>query len=48
MNSNHSNTFLAIALSIMVLVAWQFFYVSPKLEEERKIAELQAEREAAS
>ncbi len=39
MDSNNSNTFLAIALSIMVIVAWQFLYVSPKLETERKAAE---------
>ena len=42
MDSNNSNTFLAIALSIMVIVAWQFLYVSPKLEDERKNAEQSA------
>jgi YidC/Oxa1 family membrane protein insertase len=31
---NNRNYMLAIGLSIIVLVAWQFFYVSPKMERE--------------
>ena len=48
MDSNNNQTFLAIALSIMVLIAWQFFYVSPKFEKEQRIAEQQAQQEAAA
>jgi len=32
---NNRNYIVAIALSVLVLVAWQFFYVSPKIERER-------------
>jgi YidC/Oxa1 family membrane protein insertase len=40
---NNKNTMLAITLSVMVLIAWQFFYVSPKVEAERRAAEIQAQ-----
>ena len=46
MDSNQTNTILAVALSIMVLIAWQFFYVSPRVEEEKRVAEIQQQREA--
>ena len=46
MENNNSNTFLAIGLSVLVLVLWQVFYISPIVEEERKQAEVQAQREA--
>jgi len=46
MDGNNKNTFIAIALSIMVIVAWQFLYVNPKLEVERKSAENAAKRQA--
>ena len=29
------NYFVAIALSVLILVAWQFLYVNPKLEKDR-------------
>ena len=45
MDSNQTNTILAVALSIMVLIAWQFFYVSPRVEEEKRVAEIQQQRE---
>ena len=48
MDSNHTNTFMAIALSIMVLIAWQYFYVSPRIEDERQAAEIAAQREAST
>ncbi|MEC9343863.1 MAG: membrane protein insertase YidC [Pseudomonadota bacterium] len=35
------NTYLAIALSIMIVLAWQFLYVNPKLQDERQAAEAQ-------
>jgi len=41
------NYFVAILLSVLVLVAWQFLYVSPKIEQERIAAEaLQAQQAA--
>ena len=46
MNGNNSNTFLAIGLSVLVLVLWQVFYIGPIVEEERKQAEIIAQREA--
>ena len=45
MDSQNKNTILAIALSVLVLIAWQFLYVSPKLDAERKAAELEAQRQ---
>ncbi|TDH38098.1 membrane protein insertase YidC [Pseudohoeflea suaedae] len=32
---NNRNYMVAIGLSIIVLIAWQFFYVTPKMERER-------------
>lgn len=44
---NNRNYFVAILLSVLVLVAWQFLYVSPKIERERVAAEaLQAQQAA--
>jgi YidC/Oxa1 family membrane protein insertase len=45
---NQRNLVLAFALSLGVLMAWQFFYVAPrsKLEQEQK--QLQAQQQAAS
>ena len=39
---NNRNYMVAIGLSIVVLIAWQFFYVTPKMERER--ADTQQER----
>ncbi len=44
MDSQNKNTMLAIALSVLVLIAWQFLYVAPKMELERKAAEIEATR----
>ncbi len=39
------NYIVAIALSVLVLIAWQFFYLSPKIEQERAAQEaLQAQQ----
>ncbi|MCF3639156.1 membrane protein insertase YidC [Rhizobium sp. TRM95111] len=38
---NNRNYFVAIALSVLILVAWQFLYVNPKLERERANIEAQ-------
>lgn len=46
MDNNNRNTILAIALSILVLIGWQFLYLSPKLEQERQAAEVEAQRQA--
>lgn len=35
---NNRNYFLAIGLSILILIGWQIIYVNPKLEEERLAA----------
>ena len=36
---NSRNYILAIVLSVLVLIAWQFLYVSPKIERDRIAAE---------
>ncbi|MCV9962486.1 membrane protein insertase YidC [Pararhizobium sp. BT-229] len=38
---NNRNYFVAIALSVLILIAWQFLYVNPKIEKERVVAEAQ-------
>ena len=35
MNNDTKNLFLAIALSVMVLVGWQYFVGAPKLTQQR-------------
>ncbi len=40
---NNRNYIVAIALSVLILIAWQFLYVNPKIERERSVAEMQAE-----
>jgi len=41
MDSNNRNTYIAIALSLVIIVAWQFLYVNPKLEAEKRAADVQ-------
>jgi membrane protein insertase, YidC/Oxa1 family, N-terminal domain len=36
---NNRNYFVAIALSVLVLIAWQFLYLNPKIEKERAAAQ---------
>lgn len=43
MMENNRNYFVAIALSVLILIGWQFLYVNPKIERERAVAEMQAE-----
>ncbi|WP_299865398.1 membrane protein insertase YidC [uncultured Hoeflea sp.] len=46
---NNRNYFVAILLSVLVLIAWQFLYVSPKIEREREAAQaLQAQQSEQS
>ena len=35
---NNRNYFVAIALSVLILIAWQFLYINPKIEAERMAA----------
>ncbi|CCE94586.1 insertase [Sinorhizobium fredii USDA 205] len=39
MMENNRNYFVAIALSVLILVAWQYFYVNPRMEKDRIAAE---------
>ncbi|WP_203425495.1 membrane protein insertase YidC [Sinorhizobium sp. BG8] len=41
------NYFVAIALSVLILIAWQFLYVNPKLEKDRLLTEAQQTQQAA-
>ncbi|MCJ9759156.1 membrane protein insertase YidC, partial [Agrobacterium sp. SHOUNA12C] len=36
MMENKRNYFIAIALSVLIVLAWQFFYMNPRLEAQRK------------
>jgi YidC/Oxa1 family membrane protein insertase len=41
---NQKNTILAVVLSGLVLLAWQYFVATPQLEKQRQIAQEQAEK----
>jgi YidC/Oxa1 family membrane protein insertase len=41
---NQKNTILAVVLSGLVLLAWQYFIATPQLEKQRQIAQEQAEK----
>lgn len=49
---NNRNYFIAIALSVLIVLAWQFFYMNPRIEQQRLAEEArlaqQAQTEAAS
>jgi YidC/Oxa1 family membrane protein insertase len=49
---NNRNYFVAIGLSVLILIAWQFLYVNPKIESDRAAIEaqqaLQAEQQKAA
>ena len=46
---NNRNLFLTIALSVGILALWQFFYVNPRIEEQRQAQiESQAQLEQAT
>ncbi|TCL72240.1 membrane protein insertase YidC [Rhizobium sp. BK251] len=36
---NNRNYFIAIALSVLIVLAWQFLYMNPRIEAQRKIDE---------
>ena len=42
---NNKNTYLAIGLSILVIVAWQYFYVAPRVESQKRAAQIEAQRQ---
>src|SRR6185436_4204688 len=44
METNNRNFFITIILSVLILTLWQVFYMNPRIEAERKAAELEAAR----
>ena len=46
--TENKNVFIAIALSLIVIVGWQFFYIGPRTEAERKAAEQHAAQQSAT
>ncbi|TCT43075.1 membrane protein insertase YidC [Martelella mediterranea] len=44
---NNRNSIIAIALTVLVVLAWQFLFMGPRLEEQRKAEELAQQQEAA-
>lgn len=48
MMGDNRNMFLAIALSLAIIIIWQFAFIEPKLEAEREAQRLEAERAAAA
>src|SRR3954471_14516689 len=41
---NQKNTILAVVLSGLVLLGWQYFFANPQVEKQRQIAQEQAEK----
>ncbi|HWK68833.1 MAG TPA: membrane protein insertase YidC [Rhizobiaceae bacterium] len=41
---NNRNFFITIALSVLILALWQWFYVSPRVEAQREAARIEAQR----
>ncbi|MGL4196145.1 MAG: membrane protein insertase YidC [Allorhizobium sp.] len=44
---NNRNYFIAIALSVVIVLAWQFFYMNPRIEAQRKAQEIQIAQQQA-
>ncbi|WP_442579754.1 membrane protein insertase YidC [Mesorhizobium sp. ASY16-5R] len=44
---NNRNFFITIALSVLILGVWQYFYVLPRAELQRKAEQVELERKAA-
>ena len=38
---NHNNLMIAVALSALVILGWEYFYIGPKIEEQREKARLE-------
>src|ERR1700736_2296269 len=45
MPKDSANLFLAIGLSLLVIIGWQYFYNGPKMEKAR-LAQIEAQKEA--
>jgi YidC/Oxa1 family membrane protein insertase len=45
--SEHKNTILAIALSALLLIGWQYFVGMPQMEKQKQQAELQRQQQQA-
>jgi YidC/Oxa1 family membrane protein insertase len=41
---NNRNFLITIALSVLILTLWQVFYVNPRIETEREVARIEAQR----
>ena len=41
---NNRNFFITIALSVLILAGWQYFYMGPKMEAQRQAAQIEAQR----
>ena len=44
---NNRNYFIAIALSVVIVLAWQFFYMNPRIEAQRQAQEAQIAQQQA-
>ncbi|MGL3608368.1 membrane protein insertase YidC [Rhizobium sp. G187] len=44
---NNRNYFIAIGLSVLIVLAWQFFYMNPRIEAERRAQEAQVAQQQA-
>lgn len=40
-NDNHNNLMIAVALSALVIIGWEYFYIGPKLDDAREKARLE-------
>ncbi len=45
---NSRNLFITIALSIVILTGWQFFYINPRIEAQRIATQVELDRKKAS
>ncbi|MGC2079679.1 MAG: membrane protein insertase YidC, partial [Xanthobacteraceae bacterium] len=45
--SEHKNTILAIVLSLLVVVGWQYFIGYPQMERQRQEAQLKQQEQQA-
>ncbi|TGV97837.1 membrane protein insertase YidC, partial [Mesorhizobium sp. M2D.F.Ca.ET.145.01.1.1] len=41
---NNRNFFITIALSVLILALWQYFYVLPRSEQQREAARIEQQR----
>jgi YidC/Oxa1 family membrane protein insertase len=48
MMKNNRNYFVAIALSVLIVLAWQFFYMNPRIEAQRRAQEAQIAQQQAA